>query len=333
MGTAASQPARPSAGPATASVTIRPLAESDLPQAARILRLAFGTYLGVPEPEAFWTDRDYVHGRWHADHVAAFGAELDGELVGSNFATRWGSVGFFGPLTIRPDLWDRGIGRRLVEAATARLDAWGTRHAGLFTFPHSAKHVGLYQKFGYSARFLTAIMSAPARRSGAAQPRWLRYSGLTEEQRAECLKSCRDLTEALYEGLDLGPEIRAVQAQGLGDTVLLGEAAGKGLEAFALCHYGPRSEAGGGACFVKFGAVRPGPAAGEAFGRLLDACAALATAAGTPKLLAGVNMARQEAYRHMAGRGFRAEIQGVTMHRPDEPGYSRPGVYVIDDWR
>jgi len=176
-------------------------------------------------------------------------------------------------------------------------------------------------------------MSAPVQGRGARQPRWLRYSGLTGAQRTECLDACRDLTEALHEGLDLGAEIRTVQAQGLGDTVLLEEPAGNGLKGFALCHYGPCSEAGEGTCFVKFGAVRPGPAAGERFDRLLDACAALAMAVGMPKLQAGVNMARQEAYGHMVGRGFRTEIQGVTMHRPNEPGYSRPGVYVVDDWR
>ena len=315
------------------SVIIRALTECDLPEAQRVFRLAFGTFLGAPEPEAFWTDRDYVHGRWRAEHTAAFGAELAGELVGSNFATSWGSVGFFGPVTIRPDLWNQGIAGRLVEAATGRLDEWGTRHAGLFTFAESAKHVALYQKFGYWARFLTAIMSAPVGENGTGPVRWSRYSDLTEEQRAECLKSCRDLTEAIYEGLDVGSEVRTVQAQGLGDTVLIGDAAGKGLEAFAVCHHGPRSEAGAGACFVKFGAVRPGPVAGETFNRLLDACEALAAGAGAMTLLAGANMARHEAYRHLVGRGFRTAIQGVTMHRPNEPGYSRPGVYIIDDWR
>jgi hypothetical protein len=35
----------------------------------------------------------------------------------------------------------------------------------------------------------------------------------------------------------------------------------------------------------------------------------------------------------MMERGFRIERSGVAMHRPQEPGYSRPGVYVIDDWR
>jgi GNAT superfamily N-acetyltransferase len=320
-------------GGVASSVAIRALAETDLPEAERIFRLAFGTFLGAPEPEMFWSDRDYVRGRWQAPHVAAFAAEVGGELVGSNFATRWGSVGFFGPLTIRPDLWDRGIGWRLVEAATARFDEWGTRHAGLFTFAQSAKHVGLYQKHGYWARFLTAIISAPVRHHQAEPVRWSRYSDLTEEQRGECLNSCRDLTDTLYEGLDLAAEIRTVQAQGLGETVLLGDMAGAGLDGFAVCHYGPRSEAGEGACFIKFGAVRSRPAAGETFDTLLDACNALAAAEGMPKLLAGVNMARHEAYRHLVGRGFRTEIQGVTMHRPDESGYSRAGVFVLDDWR
>ena len=88
---------------------VGPLDEKDLPEAGRILRLAFGTFLGAPDPETFWGDRDYVRSRSRAAHVVSFGAKLDGDLVGSNFATNWGSFGFFGPLTVRPDLQGRGI--------------------------------------------------------------------------------------------------------------------------------------------------------------------------------------------------------------------------------
>lgn len=45
----------------------------------------------------------------------------------------------------------------------------GTRHAGLFTFAHSQKHVGFYQKFGFWARFLTLILSKPIT-SGPVEP-------------------------------------------------------------------------------------------------------------------------------------------------------------------
>jgi hypothetical protein len=35
----------------------------------------------------------------------------------------------------------------------------------------------------------------------------------------------------------------------------------------------------------------------------------------------------------MIARNFRTDIQGVAMHWPNEPGYNREGVYLIDDWR
>jgi hypothetical protein len=40
-------------------------------------------------------------------------------------------------------------------------------------------------------------------------------------------------------------------------------------------------------------------------------------------MLAGVNLAREEAYRQMLARGFRSMIQGVTMHLSGESKQSR----------
>ncbi|MGA7265033.1 MAG: hypothetical protein WCB44_09085 [Stellaceae bacterium] len=95
----------------------------------------------------------------------------------------------------------------------------------------------------------------------------------------------------------------------------------------------PRSEAGADCLFIKFGAVRSGPGAAERFDALLNAAGGLAVASGMNTLFAGVNLARDEAYRQMIGRGFRSQAQIVTLHRPNAPGYSRPGVYALDDWR
>ena len=311
-------------------ITVRPLEESDLPIADHIMRLAFGTFIGLPEPTAFMGDASYVRTRWLADPNAAFAADVGGELIGSNFATNWGSVGFFGPLTIRPDFWDRGVGKRLMEPIMELFNKWGTRHAGLFTFAHSQKHVGLYQKFGFWPRFLTAIMSKPIEHTKGA-PRWTRFSEVPTGERDGVFSACRELTNAIYEGLDVGHEISAVAAQELGDTILLWD--GSKLVGLAVCHSGPGTEAGTGACYIKFGAVLSGPTAEQDFSRLLDACEELALALNSPRIVAGVNTGRHEAYREMLARGFSTDIQGVAMSRPNEAGYNRPGVYLIDDWR
>lgn len=306
------------------------LGEHDLPEAQRIFRLAFGTHLGAPDPETFWSDRDYAYGRFGAEHTASFGAKEDGTLLGTIFATRWGSVGFFGPLTIRPDFWNRNLGQQLVGAVCDVFGTWGVSHAGLFTFAESARHVWTYGKFGFHPRFLTAVMAAPAR--ARAGQRWLRYAELPESQRREIENALRQLTGELYEGLDLTGEVRTTSARRLGDTLLLLDGDSR-IAGFAVCHWGPASEAGEGCLFVKFGAVRSGPDAERWFAALLDACAGFASKLGMQNVVAGVSAAREEAYRYMLNNGFRTQVQGVAMHRPNEPGYSRPGLFVLDDWR
>jgi len=308
----------------------RPLVEADLKEAQRIVRTAFGTFIGAPDLGNFWTDFDYVYGRHGAEHTKSFAVDYDGQLAGSNFATRWGSAGFFGPLSIRPDLWDRGLAQPLVAAVSEVFDEWGLSHAGLCTFPHSTKHIHLYQKFGFHPRFLTPVMAAAAQ--PGVLPEYSRYTALAPEGRAAAEDASFALSDELYPGLDLRAEIRTNAAREHGDTLLLWDGPSR-LGGFAVCHWGPASEAGADTLFIKFGAVRSGLGAGERFEALLDAAGALAAAVGMGKVLAGVSTAREEAYRQMTGRGFRALMNVVTMHRPNEPGYSRAGVYALDDWR
>jgi len=313
-------------------VNIRLLREEDLTAADRIMRLAFGTFLGLPDPLEFMGDAEYVRTRWPVDTSAAFAADLSGELVGTNFATRWGSFGFFGPLTIRPDFWDRGIAQKLLGPTMDLFDAWGVTHAGLFTFASSTKHVNLYQKFGFWPRFLTSLMSLPIDETPpAGRRKWLRFSDLSESEKEECLQACRELTNSIYEGLEVEREIRAVDTQKLGDTVLTW---GSGtLAGFAVCHVGAKTEAGSGKCYIKFGAVQSGQDGALLFRRLIDACREFAQSRGTRSLIAGVNLARADAYREMLQAGFRATAQGVAMERNGDAGYNRHDVFVMDDWR
>lgn len=314
---------------AKGAISVRPMIRADLDGADEICRLAFGTALGVPDPSTTFGSAELVRTRWAANPDAAFAADMAGRLAGSNFAAHWGSVGYFGPLTVHPDLWDQGIGRHLMEPVMDCFEMWNIRHAGLFTFPNSPKHLELYRRYGFWPRFLTAVLGKPVAAVHDTPPQT--YATVAAAQRPDYLASCRALTDSVYEGLDLEAEIRSVHSQGIGDTVLLeGDA---GLDGLAVCHLGPGSEAGDGVCYVKFGAVRPGRAAANRFERLLDACEQLAVTRGLQRVDAGMNLARADAYGRMIDRGYRTGLQGVAMHRPNEPGYSRADTYVIDDWR
>jgi GNAT superfamily N-acetyltransferase len=316
-------------GGAATEIVVGPLEESDLATADRVFRLAFGTALGLPEPGRFAEGAELVRTRWLVDPACAFKAESSGQLVGCAFVTRWGSYALFGPLAVHPEYWDRGVGKLLWEIRLPLLERWSTTHAALFTRAEP-KNVLLYQKFGFWPGFLTALTAKPL---GAPVPNvhWRTFAERSERGRTVALGDCRRLTEAVYPGLDLEREILALDQQAVGDTILLdGDA---GIDGLAVCHADTGSEAGPGACYVKFAAAAPGKSAARRFARLLDACEAYAAGRGLSRLVAGVNTGRHEAYRSLLDRGHRPFAFGVAMHRPNEPIFDCPGAYVLDDRR
>jgi hypothetical protein len=153
-------------------------------------------------------------------------------------------------------------------------------------------------------------------------------SAFARGQREQAIQSCGKLTHKIDKGLDLAGEIRAVLAQRTGDIVLTYTRSV--LDAFAVCMNG--AEGGEHTCYVKFGAARGGGGAGERFDKLLDACEWFASSRGAT-VEAGMNLAREDAYRRMRSRGYRVATQGVAMQRPNAGGFNRADVYVVDDWR
>jgi GNAT superfamily N-acetyltransferase len=317
----------------TQRVKIGLLKKAELAEADRILRVAFGTFLGLPNPAEFMGDRDLLISRWHGPHVEVLAARQDGRLIGTNVITQWGSFGFFGPLTILPEFWDRGVAQLLLQATEKTFDKRGVKRAGLFTFAASAKHVGLYQKFGYWPGYLTALMAHTPKADtqqtahGAAT---VHLSTLRKTGWEEAIAACARLTGRIDKGLDLSAEIRSLLKQKTGEVILTYTR--NALDGFAICQHGPGSEGGTKTCYIKFAAARGGAGAGERFERLLDACDEFALTRGA-SLEAGMNLAREDAYRRMRLHGYRAFGQGVSMQRPHVAGHNRADAYVIDDWR
>jgi GNAT superfamily N-acetyltransferase len=302
---------------------VRPLAAADIDGAHRVLRAAFTALHGVD----LLADTDLLRSRSRARHTAVLGVGPPGRPVASIVVTGWGSVGLLGPLSVDPPLWGRGVASTLLAAAVELLDSWGATHQGLFTFADSPRHHGLYQRFGFWPRFLTAVMSSAVT---GREPRSGRRLSAAADGRRDLVAGCAEITEAIRPGLDLRGEIDAVLDLGLGDVVLVG---GTPPDGFAVCHAGPGSEAGSGIAYVKFAAVRPGPGAAASFTALVDACRGYAAQVGAHRLTLGVSTARHRAYRRLVAAGMRTDVAGVTMHRPNAPGYDTPDTYVLDDWR
>ena len=301
----------------------------DVAAADRVMRLAFGTIRGLPDPTAAFGDRDLVRTRFRAVPEDAWVAEVEGEVVGSVLVTRWGSFGFLGPLTVHPSHWDQGIAGRLLRPALDAFERWGLRQAGLFTFADSPKHLGLYQRHGFWPGSLTVVAAKAVDRSASLPPELVSHE---KHLLGELVDEASDLTDQVFPGLDVRREVVAANEQGIGDTVCL-RTRGR-LEGVAVCHCGAGSEAGSDTCYVKFAAVAPGGEAGGRFEQLIDACESFAAESGLGRLVVGVNTGRLEAYRRLLARGFHAEQIGVAMWlRPEGPNFDTPAHYVVDDLR
>src|ERR1700688_3237681 len=217
------------------------MVEADLAAADRVFRRAFGTFFGLAEPATFRGDAELVRTRFATDPLAAFVAEEAGGIVGSVNAMDWGKVGALGPVAVDPDLWGRGIARELVPPILELFARRGVTLAGLFTHPHSPKHIRLYERFGFALGSLTAVMAkeiaAPERRAEEVEL----LSTLSPTARAEAVLGCRMVASSLYDGLDLAREIEAVVERKLGDCLLLRERGGPQHSAsvarFAVRHH------------------------------------------------------------------------------------------------
>jgi len=311
------------------SATVRQLTIEDYEASEHVIKTSFSDRLRMPDPDLFLGGGS-LKGRFLMDPEGVFGAEENGEIVGVNIATTWGSSGYFGPLAVAPTRQGQGIAQQLLMPVMSLFHKRNVTNAGLFTFPDSAQHICLYKKFGFMPRFLTAIMSKPLESTPSKEVRVWSYAGFREAEQADFRQSARELTDQIYPGLDLQREISIVHELGLGDTVFIGSDT---LDGFAICHYGEGSEAKRGSMYIKFAAARPGSNSSVLFNSLLMACESTARKAGVTKIAAGVSTARDGAFECMLGAGYKIDYLGVYMHKPNEPGYCRPDVYAIDDWR
>jgi ribosomal protein S18 acetylase RimI-like enzyme len=210
-----------------------------------------------------------------------------------------------------------GIGRALVDRAVGYLqDRCAT--IGLETMPESGPNIGLYTKAGFVPALPTLIMELSliqeAERLGGADPDHVNaWSDLGAVARSRALTSIHEISDALLPGLDYSSEVRAMQAYGLGRT-LLSFGPGDRLDGFAILRTAPfRTEDTSGRAFIHALGVRPGASAEDALDSLLRQVWAHATSVGLSRVAAGVNGRHHRAISMLADAGFRIVRAAVRM--------------------
>lgn len=89
-------------------------------------------------------------------------AEVDGQVVGSNFLDERAPIVGVGPNTVTPAAQDDGIGRTLMDGVLARAVDIGAPGVRLVQSGYHNRSLALYAKLGFAARESLACMQGPA---------------------------------------------------------------------------------------------------------------------------------------------------------------------------
>ncbi len=159
------------------------------------------------------------------------------QIVAFNIAHLSGIEGWMGPLAVRPDAQESGLGKRVVLAGVEWLERSGAKVIGLETMPRTMDNIGFYSNLGFDPDRLTITLTLPAANHDSTG---ILLGRIHESDKAEWLRRCRELTQQLRPGYDFTREIELTDRLALGDTSLLirdGE-----LRGFALYHTAPLVE-------------------------------------------------------------------------------------------
>ena len=160
--------------------------------------------------------------------------DTEGQLAGFNMVHRSGTEGWMGPIAVRPDRQNEGLGSTMVQSGVDWLKSQGARTIGLETMPRTVDNIGFYSRLGFMPGHLTITLVRDVGRRNAEPGELLSAAGPHVGDR---LAECRTLANHLAPGLDFTRELALTHELRIGDTSLI-RRDGR-LVAFALWHSTP----------------------------------------------------------------------------------------------
>ena len=186
------------------ALALRPITAADIPVAGRILHDAFRAIAGEHNYPPDFPSPEIAVGALTAlfENPGFYGiaAELDGQVVGSNFIDERAPVIGLGPITVDPAMQNRGVGKALMTHMLDRAQRNEAPGVRLVQAGYHRRSLCLYTQLGFAVReHLTNLQGQPL---GLSLPgRTVRPAATTD------LAACNRLCRAVH-GLDRGGSLR-----------------------------------------------------------------------------------------------------------------------------
>jgi GNAT superfamily N-acetyltransferase len=143
-------------------------------------------------------------------------AESGGQILGSNCLDERSAIAGIGPITIDPEVQNKGAGRALMEVALARSAERGFKGTRLLQAAFHNRSLSLYTKLGFDTREPISAMQGPAIK-GSTPGYSIRPARMSDLE--ECNRLCRSV-----HGHDRNGEVRDAIEQG---TAVVAEREGR----------------------------------------------------------------------------------------------------------
>jgi predicted N-acetyltransferase YhbS len=118
-------------------------------------------------------------------------AEMNGQIVGSNFLWEGDPIAGVGPITIDPLVQNASTGRKLMEAAIQRADEQGLAGVRLVQAAYHNRSLSLYAKLGFEVREPLSVIQGPALD--------IQFAGYNVRQAKEAdLEKCNELCHKIH---------------------------------------------------------------------------------------------------------------------------------------
>lgn len=285
--------------------TVRPMAHADLKEAAEVTNAAFAALKGRSVLEPLFP-LGFFELRFAADPRGCLVAvDESGSVLGTLFSVARGSLGWFGPLSVRPAFQQGGIGEAL---AAACLTAWSERDirlTGLETFADSQFHMQFYGRLGFRPGWTGLAFRGPAWER--SMPAGVEVGGLMPD------------LDFLLPGLDVYAEAVATTTHGAGQVLTTDDGV-------AIVQWQSLFNADAG--FVPFLAARTR----SCFDRLLAAAEHLVRERGRSFLVARTSGSAWASLDALSARGYRTLGAMIRMKAGEELDYDRGEKFYLDSW-